>query len=141
MEKKTSFHSPDMFAIWCSPSRPNAFSSGHSPSMSNLLAGRRPRSISAAKRVARLIKSGKLVILPLDSISLTEFMSRPNFGGRRIADRRLYGRGSGVTFLISSGFVELAAANAPSMASAVTEGMVAVAAIVGTVPEELDPSR
>ena len=51
------------------------------------LAGRLPRSIIAAKRVALRMRSGKLVKLPLASASLTASMS--NRGGLRIADNRL----------------------------------------------------
>lgn len=58
----------------------------------NLLPGRFPLSIIAANFVALLIRSGKLVRLPLASASLTASIS--SFGGRRIADNRLKLRSS-----------------------------------------------
>lgn len=51
------------------------------------LPGLFPRSIIAANFVARLIKSGKLVKLPLASASRTASIS--SLGGRRIADNLL----------------------------------------------------
>lgn len=41
--------------------------------------------------------------------SLLPAASMSSFGGLLIADRRLYGRGEGVFFLVSVGSVELAA--------------------------------
>lgn len=84
------------------------------------------------------MRSGRLVMLPRASISRTESISSPSLGGRRMADSRLKGRGDGVALLMSAGSAALAAAKAPSMASAVSGGGLAVALMVGRAPEELD---
>ncbi len=125
-----------------SPSLPPNASSGKSVRSSNRLAGRLPFSRLAASLVARRIRSGRLVKLPLDSAFLTASIS--SRGGLRIADNRLYGREPGAPGWgdvardksASDGSVELAAARALSTESAVT----ASAAVRGSVFEELDPS-
>jgi hypothetical protein len=100
-----------------SPSRLPFESSRKSLRLSKRLAGRLPRSIIAASLVARRMRSGRLVMLPLASISRTASMS--SFGGRFNPERRLGGFGDGVILRRRLG-PELAAACAPSMASGVT---------------------
>ena len=106
------------------------FSSGKSSSAMRL-AGLFPLSIIAANLVALLIKSGKLVKLPLASASRTASIS--NRGGRRMADRRLnpgLGVLDGVVF---PGCNELAAAYAPNIALAPT-ALYAVTGAGSSVP-------
>jgi hypothetical protein len=100
------------------------------------LAGLLPLSKLAASCVARRIKSGRLVKLPLASAWRT--LSISNFGGRRMADSRLYrglgGCGDPGAPLYSAA---LAALYAFKMLSAVRAPPMGVFT-VGAVPDELE---
>jgi len=93
-----------------SPSLAPFFSLRDEPKSSIRLPGLFPFSIIAASLVARLIKSGRLVRLPLASAARTASMS--NFGGRLMFESRFGGRGEGepVAARCSAGSDELAAA-------------------------------
>lgn len=100
---------PDL--CFSSGDKPNSLSLARSLSLgqslsANRLPGLFPRSIIAASLVARLIKSGKLVKLPLASASRTASIS--SLGGLRIADNRLK-PGLGVRAGAGGGANELAA--------------------------------
>lgn len=93
----------------------------------------------AAKRVARLMRSGKLVRLPLASACLTASIS--SLGGRRKTES-LKGFGD-AAFLIDDGSTELAASCAPSMLSVVKAAPTVGSRLEDSAPvdDPEDPSR